>query len=216
MTTQGPFTNTPFAAPSNGQAAPYQQMPGQEMPHGAVPMTEPPAKRRRMGEGGAWACALLIPLVLVLGGYGLAYAFFGKEMPTKIEAGKYVLEMAGGKKVECAFDDATPDGAFRCASSDMEWTDAAGTAVNGISGDLSAGAAAVTESADTTSDNTVPLDTLTSGTIYEIDTPNGALTVDMKGEERVLISGAGRDVEFTTEAIEVTEKTGTESAEDAS
>lgn len=68
MTFQDPHQQSPFAAGSN-------------MPQTPSPAPAAPAPRRGGGGGGggAWALTFVIPLVLVLGGYGLLYAFFGVD-----------------------------------------------------------------------------------------------------------------------------------------
>ena len=73
MTSQGPHHQNPFSAHSGpgrpGSSGPY--------PEGPFPPPAPP--KRKMGDGTAWVLALVTPLVLVLGGYGLLYALFGVD-----------------------------------------------------------------------------------------------------------------------------------------
>lgn len=65
MSFQHPRQQSPFSVGSNVSPSPS-------------PAPAAPAPRRG-GGGGAWALTFVIPLVLVLGGYGLLYVFFGVD-----------------------------------------------------------------------------------------------------------------------------------------
>lgn len=199
MTTQGPYANSPFP-PQQGGAA-FTGQPGWapqngQQPNGAAQQfTQTPPKRWEMSRTAAWTLTLAIPLVFIIGGYALLHLFFGKTMPTTVDAGKYVLEMADGDRVTCAFDAETPGGALDCTSEDIPDAN--------LTGGLAAAAQPLTQLTDVPTDGVPALDILTSGTVYEIDTSDGTLTIDMSDDDRILISGEGRDLEITPDGITV-------------
>lgn len=73
MTFQDPHHQNPFSAP------PESGGPGSPRPYPEEPSPPPAPLKRKMGDGTAWGLALVIPLILVLGGYGLLYALFGVD-----------------------------------------------------------------------------------------------------------------------------------------
>lgn len=199
MTTQGPFTNSPYQPQQNDRFQRPQMPDGQVMNGQAPPnvtprfLEEEPKRRKRPSSAAGWTLAILVPLVLVLGGYGLAYAFFGKEMPTKIEAGKYVLEMAGGEKVECLLEDPGAGSAFTCASDELKWDNTEGDPVSVFA---SATDAPEEELLSRLSADNNPLtdeSTLTHGKVYELETENGTVSVDMTSDDHIDI----REVDAT-------------------
>jgi hypothetical protein len=202
MTTQGPYANSPFPPQQGGVALTGQPdwapQNGQQ-PNGAAQQpTQTPPKRREMSGAAAWTLTLAIPLAVLIGGYALLHLFFGKTMPTTVDAGKYVLEMADGDRVTCAFDAETPGGALDCASEDIPDAN--------LTGGLAAAAQPLTQSTDVPADGVPALDTLTSGTVYEIDTTDGTLTIDMSDDDRILISGDGRELEITPGGVTVADE----------
>lgn len=201
MTTQGPNANFPPSPQQGGTMSTGQSswapQNGQQ-PNGAPQQfTEAPPKRREMNAGTAWALTLLIPLVVVLGGYALLHLFFGRVMPTPVDAGRYVLEMADGDTVTCTFDATTPGGSLDCESEDIPDAN--------LSGSLSAAAQTLAQSIGLPSDGVPVLGTLTNGTVYDIETSDGTMTIDMSADNRILISGDGRDLEITPDGVTVTE-----------
>lgn len=214
MTNQGPYANSPFTPPQGATATAGQSgqpgwgpQNGQQPPNGAAQQfaQEAPPKRREMSGGTAWTLTLMIPLVLIVGGYALLHLFFGRVMPTAVDAGKYVLEMADGDTVTCAFDAESPAGALDCVSDDIPEAN--------LAGDLAATAQPLAAPADVPADGApaedipaeeVPLDgTLTSGTVYEIETADGTVTIDMSDDNRILISGDGREVAIAPDRVTV-------------
>ena len=199
MTTQGPFTNSPYQPQQNDRFQRPQMPDGQVMNGQAPPnvtprfLEEEPQRRKRPSSAAGWTLTILVPLVLVLGGYGLAYAFFGKEMPTKIEAGKYVLEMAGGEKVECLLEDPGVAEAVSCTSDDLEWTDPEGNPFGSFSSFFTPGTdqekTELNERFLTDASPLTEVTTLSHGKVYELDTPSGTISIDMTNENHIDITG---------------------------